>query len=128
MDNIKSSIVSFFPIEKIRSDFERWVTLEGLEYDTPFVIHDIDTQEPLTITLSKDEKITMLRVNMHIDLFGNIHYYVTICLGNFIPYKENGIAGMEKGILRLNYNEDLSFYKGEIYYIGVYHYNFPERK
>ncbi|MEZ4884897.1 MAG: hypothetical protein R3E32_09245 [Chitinophagales bacterium] len=124
MINAKRKIVNLFPIQQVRLDFENWFKSEGLKYNIPFIIYERDNNKPLEITISKNEKMTALNINMHIDLFVNIEYYISIALGSFIPYDECGIAGIEKGVIQINYNEDMSLRSADLFYYETYHLMF----
>lgn len=64
--------------------------------------------------------MTPFRYKVDYDRFQGLWYTIIIAIGKFKEPNEIGIKKIEKGIVKLYYNDDLSIYDVELFYDSFY--------
>jgi len=120
---IKKILENSFSKEKLCTDF---YNLFFKEYKNTFLveIEDEISDKTKKLLLNSEEQLTAFEYFVDYQKGLGVWYKVDIAIGKFRNVDEEGIMAIEKGIVRLYFNSDLSCYDGEIYYNSMYEKRF----
>ena len=105
----------FFSLKKIREDFFFWIKDEHPNLNH-IEVEELTSHDVKVISISKDDILTPYQYKALYDIKDGVYYELNIAIGQFKEMDQYGFMEIEKGIVKLYYNSDLSLYKGELFY------------
>ncbi|WP_147243320.1 hypothetical protein [Chitinophaga flava] len=115
---IEKILQSSFTLEKLRLDLfgycnDRDYTINSNgEYcvSIPNIGTNIYTEQ----ILSQKDDIHVIKYIVDYDVIGGLHYYIIVGIGKYVEY-DSGLFTVDKCLVELSYNGDLTFYDAELY-------------
>ena len=113
--DIKILLETQFTKQKLNKDFYSWISGEFTNLDK-IEIKELSTEKRKTISINKNELLTPFKYIVEYDKFLGVYYKIYIAIGKFRKTDLHGFMEIEKGIVKLYYNADLSWYDGDLFY------------
>lgn len=117
---MKKQLEDTFPTSKLKIDFYEWLNKNYSNHDKIEIYEVDDPDNARCISISSNEQIHLYKINVEYDKYRGMWYTVYVTLGNFKAPNEVGIMQVEKGIVKLSYNSDLSIYDIELFFDSLY--------
>ncbi|NML37503.1 hypothetical protein HHL17_09905 [Chitinophaga sp. G-6-1-13] len=110
---------SSFTLEKLRLDLFGYLNDMNYTMDSKreycISVPNIDTSICAELILSQKDDIHVIKYIANYNVIGGLHYYITVGIGNYIEYADLGLFTVDKCLVELKYNDDLTFYDAELY-------------